>query len=62
VSMHATSSNHVHNFMRFKYMMGTILVFALIDNGITHNFINLTLLNEKKLSSSLYKSHDSNCG
>jgi hypothetical protein len=28
-------------------MMGTILVFSLIDNGITHNFINLTLLNEK---------------
>jgi Retroviral aspartyl protease len=44
VLMHATSSNPMSNTMRCKGFIGTILVFALIDNGLTHSFVNPSVL------------------
>jgi hypothetical protein len=40
VSMHATSNNPVSNTMRFKGFIGAVPVFALINSGSTHNFVN----------------------
>jgi Retroviral aspartyl protease len=46
VSMHATSSNPHANTMRFKGQIGQQPVFALIDSGSTHSFVNPTVLQE----------------
>jgi Retroviral aspartyl protease len=47
VSMHATSSNPIHNTMRFKGLIGTTPIFALIDSGSTHSFVNPLVLQDK---------------
>jgi RNase H-like domain found in reverse transcriptase/Reverse transcriptase (RNA-dependent DNA polymerase)/Integrase zinc binding domain/Retroviral aspartyl protease/Integrase core domain/Retrotransposon gag protein/Chromo (CHRromatin Organisation MOdifier) domain len=44
VSMHATSNSPVSNTMRFKGFIGTVPVFALIDSGSTHSFVNPSVL------------------
>jgi Retroviral aspartyl protease len=40
VSMHATSQHQHSNTMRFKGQLGKISIFALIDSGSIHSFIN----------------------
>jgi hypothetical protein len=44
VSMHATSHNPVHSTIRFKGQIRTVPVFALIDSGSTHIFVNPSVL------------------
>jgi Retroviral aspartyl protease/Ty3 transposon capsid-like protein len=46
VSMHATSNNPCSNTMRFKGQIGTFPIFALIDSGSTHSFVNPTVLKD----------------
>jgi Retroviral aspartyl protease len=48
VLMHATSNNPVSNTMRFKGFIGTVPVFALIDSGSTHSFVNPAVLHTQK--------------
>jgi hypothetical protein len=46
VSMHATSGNHSANTIQFKGQIGNQPVFALIDSGSTHSFVNPNVLNQ----------------
>jgi hypothetical protein len=44
VSMHATAKSPVHNTMRFQGVIGKLPMFALIDSGSTHSFVNSSVL------------------
>jgi Retroviral aspartyl protease len=46
VSMHVTAKNPVHNTMRFQGVIGNLPMFALIDSGSTHSFVNPSILQE----------------
>jgi hypothetical protein len=45
IYMHVTSGNQSANTMQFKGHIGSQSVFALIDSGSTHNFVNSNILN-----------------
>jgi Retroviral aspartyl protease len=47
VSMHATSNHPMGNTMRFKGQIGRQPVFALIDSGSTHSFVNPQVLHSE---------------
>jgi Retroviral aspartyl protease len=48
MSMHVTSSNPLANTMQFKVHIGEQPVFALIDSGSTHNFVNPSVVTQDK--------------
>jgi hypothetical protein len=48
MSMHATSGNPLANTMQFKGHIGEQLVFALIDSGSTHSFVNPSVVTQDK--------------
>jgi Reverse transcriptase (RNA-dependent DNA polymerase)/RNase H-like domain found in reverse transcriptase/Retroviral aspartyl protease/Retrotransposon gag protein len=48
VSMHATSPNQQPNTMKFKGQLGNTPIYALIDRGSTHSFINPMALQGQK--------------
>jgi Reverse transcriptase (RNA-dependent DNA polymerase)/Retroviral aspartyl protease/Retrotransposon gag protein len=48
VSMHATSPNQQPNTMKFKGQLGNTPIYALIDSGSTHSFINPMALQGQK--------------
>jgi hypothetical protein len=37
-----------HNTMKFEGLIGIVPIFALIDNGSTHSFVNLSVLQAQK--------------
>jgi Retroviral aspartyl protease len=48
MSMHATSDNPLANTMQFKGHIGEQPVFALIDSGSTHSFVNPSVVTQDK--------------
>jgi Retroviral aspartyl protease len=48
VSMHATHQNQQPNTMKFKGKLGDTPIYALIDSGSTHSFINPIVLQGQK--------------
>jgi Retroviral aspartyl protease len=49
VSMHATHSNPFMQIMKFKGQVGTNSIFALLDSGSTHSFIDPAVIQDQHI-------------